>query len=172
MARHITRRRLMATGAAAALGLGTQALAASDPVELEWDDLVPNEGMGVLYGTMRDLGIVEHGEIMGIIDQQTMSEVTTAYNGKTVRLPGYVVPLDYGPDGTKEFLLVPYVGACIHVPPPPPNQIVFVTAREPYPLKDYFDAVYVTGMMTTMAVSTDLAEMGYAIRAERIEPYE
>jgi hypothetical protein len=44
-----------------------------------------------------------------------------AVEGMKARLPGYVVPLDTQPAGIKEFLLVPYFGACIHSPPPPAN---------------------------------------------------
>ena len=48
-------------------------------------------------------------------------------DGATVRLPGFIIPLDARRDGVlDEFLLVPYFGACIHVPPPPPNQLVYV----------------------------------------------
>ena len=54
--------------------------------------------------------------------------VVAELNGKRVRIGGYVVPLDFEATTIKEFLLVPFVGACIHVPPPPANQIVYVKA--------------------------------------------
>lgn len=153
-----------------ALALGAPALA-DEPLEITWDDLVPNEG-GVLYQSLRSLGVVEHGEMSNVFDQEAAAAVTTEFNGKTVRLPGYVVPLDYDGTGTKAFLLVPYVGACIHVPPPPPNQIVFVTTETPYEIAGMFEPVWVTGIFGTSAAETQLAEVGYAISADRIEPYE
>jgi hypothetical protein len=48
-------------------------------------------------------------------------------DGKTVKIPGYIVPLDHIGFGVVEFMLVPFIGACIHVPPPPPNQLIYVT---------------------------------------------
>jgi hypothetical protein len=51
--------------------------------------------------------------------------------GTKVRLPGYVVPLEYSQGAIREFLLVPYFGACIHSPPPPANQIVLVRLDKP-----------------------------------------
>ncbi|CAN0590062.1 unnamed protein product, partial [Ectocarpus sp. 12 AP-2014] len=65
----------------------------------------------------------------------------------------------------------PYVGACIHVPPPPPNQLVLVTTDRPYENDGLFEPVVVTGMFGTAHTSTQLAEIGYALSADRIEPY-
>ncbi len=44
-----------------------------------------------------------------------------ALDGADVRISGYIVPLEDGMDQATEFLLVPTNGACIHMPPPPPN---------------------------------------------------
>src|SRR5690606_2898882 len=56
----------------------------------------------------------------------TVSTELQAVDGKRVRVPGYMVPLDDSASGVTEFILVPYYGACIHTPPPPPNQMVYV----------------------------------------------
>jgi len=168
----VGRRAVLHVGLGVALTAMTRpTLAVEAPIDLTWDDLVPR-GSGVAYEAMRQLGIVEHGEMTTPFDQELAAAVTTEYNGKTVRLPGFAVPLEYSSDGVRMFLLVPYVGACIHVPPPPPNQIVFVTSDEPHEFGDMFDAVYVTGTLSTMAVSTELAEIGYQLTAEDIVPYE
>jgi hypothetical protein len=72
-------------------------------------------------------------------------------NGKIVKIPGYVVPLlgDFGGDfeTLREFLLVPVYGMCIHVPPPPPNQVIYIQMEQPVPVEDLFDAVWVTGLL-------------------------
>ena len=68
-------------------------------------------------------------------------------------------------------LLVPYVGACIHVPPPPPNQLVLVSTNMPYESKGLFEPVNVTGVFGTSAAETQLAQVGYALSADLIEPY-
>ncbi len=96
-------------------------------------------------------------------------EVKQELNGERVRLGGYVVPLDFNATRVTEFLLVPFVGACIHVPPPPANQIVYVKAENGFEVKGEFDPVYVTGTMSAKATSTGLAETGYTIDAESVE---
>ncbi len=77
-----------------------------------------------------------------------------------------------GAKGVTEFILVPYIGACIHTPPPPPNQLVLVSTKTPWPSDNLWDAVWVTGQMRTQLVSTELAEIGYALTAERMDIYE
>lgn len=92
-----------------------------------------------------------------------------ALDGQSVKIAGYVVPLDF--DGTlvKDFLLVPFVGACVHVPPPPANQIIFITAAQPFEVKSEFDPVYVTGRLEVKPQNTELADTGYAIHAAVVQ---
>jgi hypothetical protein len=105
--------------------------------------------------------------------------VNPAVDGKLVRLPGYLLPLELSGTRVTEFLLVPWVGACIHTPPPPPNQIVHVKADRPYALRGTFDAVWVTGRLATSAGRKSVyitdgsgeVETGYAMRATHVEPY-
>ena len=72
-----------------------------------------------------------------------------ALDGKRVVIAAFIVPLEDDMQQADEFLLVPYFGACIHVPPPPANQIVYVTTEKPYPIEELFDAVHVTGSADT-----------------------
>lgn len=95
--------------------------------------------------------------------------VVSELNGKRVRIGGYVVPLDFESTNVKEFLLVPFIGACIHVPPPPPNQIIYVKAEKGFDVSGSFDPVYVTGTIKTSSQYTGLAETGYSIDAEKVE---
>lgn len=101
-------------------------------------------------------------------------------DGKIVRIPGYALPLELTEGGVTEFLLVPYVGACIHSPPPPPNQMVFVELRKEYEVKSLYDPVWITGQIKIQQASralsfidgtTDVAT-GYALSGVSIEPYE
>lgn len=95
--------------------------------------------------------------------------VVTELDGKRVHIGGYVVPLDFDATKVKEFLLVPYVGACIHVPPPPPNQIIYVKAEKGFDVAGSFDPVYVTGTLKAASQYTGLAETGYTIDADKVE---
>jgi hypothetical protein len=90
-------------------------------------------------------------------------------NGKRVKIGGYVVPLDFEATTIKEFLLVPFVGACIHVPPPPANQIVYVKTAQGFEIAGQFDPVWVTGTLKTEPAFTGLADTGYSLDAEAVE---
>jgi len=95
--------------------------------------------------------------------------VVGALDGQRVRIGGYVVPLDFDATKVKEFLLVPFVGACIHVPPPPANQIIYVKSEAGFDVKGSFDPVWVTGKLKTLQAFTGLAETGYSLDAETVE---
>lgn len=106
--------------------------------------------------------------------------VNPLLNGQIVRLPGYLLPLEFSGKQVSEFLLVPWVGACIHTPPPPPNQIVHVKPEKPVEMNGMFAPVWVTGKMTTGAIKKSLSlvdgsadiDVGYSLRASRVEPYK
>lgn len=91
-------------------------------------------------------------------------------DGAKLRLPGYVVPLDLADGQMKEFLLVPYFGACLHSPPPPANQLVLVRLREPAKLRT-MDAVWVTGVLSTQRQDSLMGMSGYLMDAQRVQPY-
>jgi hypothetical protein len=161
-------------GAAAAAALGLAAgptIALSESVELQWEQLIPQDGsVGSGSGQVVPRGVVQHGELTPLPEE--LGGLVHDYNGKRVRLAGFVVPLDFSETRVQEFLLVPYIGACIHVPPPPPNQIVYVTSEEGVEVDGMFEPVWVTGTFNTAAISNELADIGYRIAAESVEPYE
>jgi len=100
-------------------------------------------------------------------------------NGKEARIPGYLLPLDYSGNTVHEFLLVPWVGACIHTPPPPKNQIVYVKLDKGYESISRFEAVWVEGVLSTKAKSSELylvdgsdnITTGYTMEAREISHY-
>lgn len=154
------------------IGLGLVSLAGSalaeTVIDLEWQDLVP-EGDVVLPPELQ--GLIDHNGPSMEARQPMSTGVRTDWNGAIVRLSGFVLPLDYEGTGVKAFILVPYVGACVHVPPPPANQLVLVTTETPYEFGGLFSPVTVTGMFGTASTSTRLAEIGYALSADDIRAY-
>jgi uncharacterized protein len=112
--------------------------------------------------------------------QKLSTRVNQALNGKLVRIPGYLLPLEYAGKSVSEFLLVPWVGACIHTPPPPPNQIVHVTPDKPFEPSGLFEPVWVTGTLSTNSSRKSLflldgasdINIGYSLRANLVEPYK
>lgn len=83
-------------------------------------------------------------------------------DGKIVRLPGFIVPLDDDQKAVTEFLLVPAPQMCVHVPPPPPNQIVFVRADSKQGLRHRWSPIWVAGRLKITPKKTDLGQSGHA----------
>ena len=103
---------------------------------------------------------------------QATGAIVPELNEQTVRIPGYVVPVEGDEKSVKSFLLVPFFGACIHVPPPPSNQIVFVTLEQPATMDDLWDAVWVYGTLKTTATQHELAAAGYTMAGVQIKAYD
>ena len=92
--------------------------------------------------------------------------------GKRVAIPGFMVPLEDDADNVTEFLLVPYAGACIHVPPPPPNQMVHVLMKNGGKVKMSFtDPIVVTGTLKIGDVQSPYGNVSYDLSAESVTPY-
>lgn len=161
-------RRAFCLGLAGGISAAATGLRAEDTLDIEWSDLIP-QGQTMIPPSLQ--GLVPHDESAMASQQPASTGVRTDWNGKIVRLSGFIIPLDYKGTGITAFMLVPYVGACIHVPPPPANQLVLVTTERPYQDDGLFAPVTVTGMFGTASTSTQLAEVGYALSADRIVPY-
>lgn len=142
---------------------------AAVPSEITWDDLIPP---GVPYSEIIGEGeLDELNDFWRPIFDANGSKLNSALDGAYIKMPGFIIPIDMTSEGVTSFVLVPYVGACIHTPPPPPNQLVFVTSETPWPGNDLWEAVWVTGQMTHQLQSTEIAETGYALRADAMEIY-
>ena len=137
-----------------------------EPRELTWDDLLP-EGESV------PPPVVDHSSLALFDDFPVTTDdgVVLELNGENVKLPGFVVPLDVVGDKVASFLLVPYFGACIHVPPPPPNQIVYVEFEEPVKLESMYDPVWVTGKLGLEGHASTLARAGYSMKGQSLDKY-
>ncbi len=157
------------------------ALSAKPPVELDWDALLPEgsnpEKLMEKYGAdVADLDDTDPRAKKLLDELEAIwkkAPVVKELDGKRVKLPGFVVPLEGDGQKLSEFLLVPYYGACIHVPPPPANQTVYVKVpKGDARIRHAFDTVWVTGTMSAKPFTSDLATAGYQIQAESVIPYE
>ena len=144
---------------------------------ISWDDLVPANWNPAAQFKEQDLQRLSDSDpraqellarMRKILDE---APINSAMQGRLVRLPGYVVPLEEGRDGLREFLLVPYFGACIHTPPPPANQIIHVRLDKPSRLAKSMDAVWLTGELRTERARTDMGQSGYRMQASKLELY-
>jgi hypothetical protein len=146
--------------------------------EIRWDELVPKDWDP--YKRFRDK------KLDGLTDNDPRSEAmlkemrevwdaaptNPLMNGARVRLAGYIVPLEEAKGELKEFLLVPYFGACIHTPPPPANQIIHVLPAQPLKGFKGMVPVWVNGTIKTQRDDSMMGVSGYHIDAVKVEHYE
>ncbi len=149
--------------------------------ELAWDALIP-KGFTAdqiwakyepIFAQMED-----DSEEADTLYAQMMTEFNSApandeLNEALVKLPGFIAPLEISDEFITEFLLVPYLGACIHMPPPPANQTVLVKTAEGYGIdvKNANNPVWIMGTLTVERATTELAEVGYYMTDAIIESY-
>ena len=165
------------------LVLGGQALGAGrEPLELRWDDLVPAD---FSYQSVREQIDYSQYDLDDLSDQDAEAQrlfedmkqmlanapVVDRFAGVNVRLAGFVVPLDMEGDRVLNFLLVPYFGACIHTPPPPSNQIVYVQTQGGFELPSLDEPMSVSGTLMIEHHDSELGSAGYSIYASDVAPY-
>ncbi|MCC5995419.1 MAG: DUF3299 domain-containing protein [Oceanicaulis sp.] len=149
----------------------------SAPAELlSWTDLIPEdelEAMQALNEGRRDPSLMSRFLSEGLVEGQVGTfNVVEDLDGLIVRMPGYLLPLDYVERGVShEFLFLPYHGACIHTPAPPPNQIVYLRSIEPIRFNALWEPVWVEGRMQIERVDTELAAIAYSMTARSVKPY-
>lgn len=143
---------------------------AATPREITWDDLIPP---GVPYSEIIGEGEMDEArDFWNPIYDENGIKLNETLNGAYIKMPGFIVPFDVSAEGVTDFMLVPYLGACIHTPPPPANQLVLASTNDPWPGDQLWDAVWVIGTMRTQLQSTDLGQTGYSIHADQMEIYE
>lgn len=150
--------------------------------ELHWGELMPS---GFSYADLASQMEAPTTPISSLSDDDPEAQrlynamrevlaqapVVEAYDGLTVRIAGFVVPLEQDEDLVLSFLLVPYYGACIHTPPPPANQIIHVETQGGFKTPGLDEPVYVTGTLRTERQDADLGSAGYTLYAAAMTPY-
>ena len=149
--------------------------------ETSWDSLIPKSWDPVKELRAMNLGALSDGDARAQAVLTRMQElwakapVEPTLDGAQIRIAGFMVPLESAKGEVSEFLLVPYFGACIHVPPPPANQIIDVVAATPAKGYHMMDAVWVNGTLRTVRsenhAGMGMANSGYRLEAYSIEAY-
>ncbi len=150
--------------------------------ELNWEDLIPDDFVQPEnpFATMAQEDIDKlldgsdesNAELERLQEEFNYAPVVEELDGKRVKLPAYITPLDFdGNTRLQEFLLVPYVGACMHTPPPPANQVVHAKSADTIELKSIYEPVWAIGTIRAETVKSDIAESGYKLEVEQVMPY-
>lgn len=154
------------------------------PAELDWLELLPPEDLAALEAMpeIEHIGAEAQGfsdgggylkQAPGLPEVMYSTRTVAELDGREVRLAGYPVPLESDEQGRFiEFFLVPYPGACIHVPPPPPNQIVLVRHPRGIRIDDIYAPLEVDGRLRIETAGNALADAAYALNADAVRLYE
>jgi len=164
---------------------------AADYPEIDWTDLLPASDLEALENRPDFIDTIPEGsnaDQNGMPSSDLSMEQSAAwqrydaalksdrtrpeFDGRQVKIPGFVVPLDFDENqNVSEFFLVPFFGACIHVPPPPPNQIIHVQLSAPYQMESIADPVWLTGTMHIEETANDMGASAYSLDVKTIKPY-
>ena len=168
---------------------GYWGVAEGEPLPIIWEDLMPAgsgealereyaefyKALEARYASQSPedaMALIEEGSDLDYMPQLGGFDTVPDLDGMLVRIPGYVVPFDFDLDNKQaSFLLAPYMGACIHTPPPPPNQIIHVEADPAVKIDDIWVAYWLEGTLTAETKKTDLASAAYTLKLTSIEPY-
>lgn len=155
---------------------------------VEWTDLMPQDDLDALLSPPSYITDVEDGSFEDQISNQLQNTIAAGddryqqalvstrivaeMNDQPVRVPGFIVPLEFNDEqSVTQFFLVPYFGACIHVPPPPPNQIIFVSYPNGLKLDSLYDPFWISGILKTSVVENETATATYTMQMQSYEMY-
>lgn len=155
---------------------------------IEWESLIPQDwNPNQVFEDMTDEHYYALSQSELLILEKTVqamfdaAPVVEAFDGQQVKIPGFVLPLEFSGTQLKEFLLVPYFGACTHTPPPPANQIIYAKLKTATKLESIYLPVWITGTLNISRSQSLLNEAGiangvevqsaYSMTVESMEPY-
>lgn len=156
---------------------------------VEWINLMPKDDLDALLNPPDYLEDVQDGSIEDQMENQIKNAISAAnddryqqalvsidvvpeMDNQAIKIPGFIVPLEFNEDETvTQFFLVPYFGACIHQPPPPPNQIIFVNYPKGLTLESLYDPFWISGILSTSVIQNDMATAAYTMEVQHYELY-
>ncbi len=160
--------------------------------EIEWIELIPQTDLDALLNPPEYIMDVEDGSIEDQIVSKKKSviiaeqgeennyeralistNIIEAMDGKNIEIPGFIVPIAFNDEQVvTSFFLVPYFGACLHMPPPPPNQIIYIEIENGFPLEAFYDPVVVSGKLSVVLFEDQIATSAYSMTMDKIRMYD
>lgn len=144
---------------------------------ITWDALMPKDWDPMAPIKKLDLSKLQDGDpkaneaLAKLREAWDNAPLAREMEGQAIRMPGFVIPIEKVKDDVTEFLLVPYFGACIHTPPPPVNQIVYVVSSKPIKMQT-MDPYWVSGKLKLDRRDSPFGPAGYRLELQQLEPYK
>lgn len=158
--------------------------------EIDWVALMPEDDLSALLNRPEFLNDIADGSAADSVDdfaskqledeqaqryQQALvsTRVIEAFDGKAIRIPGFIVPLEQNHEQkATAFFVVPYFGACLHMPPPPPNQILYVEYKEGIAVENLYDPYWFEGTVKIDNHESALGTSAYSLVLDSFALYE
>ena len=158
--------------------------------EIDWVALMPEDDLSALLNRPEFLNDIADGSAADSVDdfaskqledeqaqryQQALvsTRVIEAFDGKAIRIPGFIVPLEQNDEQkATAFFVVPYFGACLHMPPPPPNQILYVEYKEGIAAENLYDPYWFEGTVKIDNHESALGTSAYSLVLDSFALYE
>ena len=157
--------------------------------EIEWITIIPQDDLDALMDPPDYLSQIADGSAEDNMDtlkdlakgneqlqrfQEALSStrIVEEYLNIKIRIPGFIVPLEGEDQTITEFFIVPFFGACLHMPPPPPNQIIHAEYKDGVELANLYDAFWFEGTLTSKMISNDLGASAYAMNIHSVFRHE
>lgn len=144
---------------------------------IKWEELSPKDWdpytalKGLMLSTMRDGDPRAQQALDKLMLAMNNAPIVNAMDKQGIKITGFMIPVTKNKDDVISFLLVPYFGACIHTPPPPSNQVLFVVPDKPFKGGTTMDAVTVSGEVTIQRTDSPYGSAGYRVAAKFVDAY-
>ena len=166
-----------------------EVLPASAFMQAEWTDLLPEDDLDALLNPPSYLDEIADGSAEDVLSNTLKNEATDigddryqqaltstkvkeVVNNAPIKIPAFIVPLEFDDDqNVITFFMVPFFGACLHLPPPTPNQTIFVHYPQGLKLESLYDPYWISGIIKTSLVESDTATAAYTMEMHAFELY-
>lgn len=158
--------------------------------DIEWTALIPEDDLNALLNPPAYLSEVADGSAQDSVEafnnknledeqarrfQEALSStrVVEQFDQQAIRIPGFIVPLEAGDNRrVTEFFIVPYFGACLHMPPPPPNQIIHADLTTGIEVENLYQPYWFEGTLSIAKVKNSMGTSAYKLTLDAVTPYE
>jgi hypothetical protein len=168
----------MATATTDSANVPLSAAQSTEWPEIKWEDMIPKDWDPTAEFKDLDFSKLQDSDSRAV---EALDKLKRAWdnappepsmNGRKGRIAGFTVPLEHQGDKVTEFLIVPYFGACIHVPPPPANQIIHAKSARPLTGVKMMMPIWTYGAFSVQHEETQWGVSGYRMTVDKVMPYE
>lgn len=145
--------------------------------EINWSDLMPPNWDSVKKFSQFNFYKFKDGDPAAEVELKKMraifykAPIEPKMNDRKISISGFMIPLNKKDEPIKDFLLVAFVGTCIHEAPPAANQTIHVTVTEPLQGVKAMAPITIKGVINTAYIDTPMGGAGYRMENAQVDPH-